>query len=162
MPDPVKKAPPKGGRKGGTTFPRLSLGEAQTYALKLVTKTHAGPQSKDVVFKGVFNSSGPTGAVRASALKQFGLLELDDKGYRATQLAKDIGAAPADKKVPLLRKACVAPAPFKTLYETFQGDEVTKPRIRQQALNLNMHPESVDTCVDLFVSSLGDGKAGYR
>ena len=94
----------------------------------------------------------------AGKLLKNGLLELDDKGYRATQLAKDIGAAPADEKVPLLRKACVAPAPFKTLYETFQGDEVTKPRIRQQALNLNMHPESVDTCVDLFVSSLETAK----
>ena len=159
MPDPAKKTTPKGGRKGGTSFPRISLGDALTYSAKLVAKTHVSAQSKSVVFKGVFDNSGSEGGVRASALKQFGLLESDEKGHRATQLAKDISAAPGDaEKAPLLRRACVGSALFKTLYETFHGDEVTKPKIRQQALSLNVHPESVDTCVDLFVSSLETAK----
>ena len=154
MPDSAKKVPPKGGRKGGTTFPRISLGDALTYSAKLVAKTHSGPQSKNVVFKGVFDNSGPIGGVRASALKQYGLLLVDKRGYLASPLAKAIDAAPDDEKVPLLRTACVAPALFKGLYETFQSDEVTKSKIRQQASNLNVHPEFAETCVDLFVSSM--------
>ena len=54
----------------------------------------------------------------------------------------------------MLRSACIAPTLFKKLYETFQSDEITKSKIRQQASNLNVHPEFADACVDLFVSSM--------
>ncbi len=37
-----KPKPPKGGRKGGTLFPKLNLKQALEYAEKLVSKTHTG------------------------------------------------------------------------------------------------------------------------
>ncbi len=154
MPDTQKKVAPKGGRKGGTTFPRLSLASALKYVEKLVTKTHTGPQAEKVVLKGVFDNIGSDGKIRASALKQFGLLEVDDKGYNASGLAQQVVASPEDEKTPLLRKACLAPAVFKTLYETFHSGEVPKAKIRQQALNVKVHLDAVDSCVDFFVESL--------
>jgi len=35
---------PKGGRKGGTQFPRLDLKQAIEFNKKLVSKTHTAPQ----------------------------------------------------------------------------------------------------------------------
>lgn len=72
---PTKKKPPKGGRKGGTTFPRLALQQALEYAKKLVSRTAISAQPEATVLAGIFGNSGPEGKVRLSALKQFGLLE---------------------------------------------------------------------------------------
>jgi hypothetical protein len=66
---------PKGGRKGGTIFPRLNLKQALEYSKKLVSKTAVAPQPGATILAGVFNNAGPEGKVRLSALKQFGLLE---------------------------------------------------------------------------------------
>lgn len=122
--------------------------------MELTRKTHTGPQAENVIPKGVFDNVGSVGKIRASALKQYGLLEVGDTGYNASELAKQIGAAPGEEKAPLLRKACLAPAIFKTLYDTFQSSTVVKAKIRQQALNLKVHPDAVDSCVDFFVGSL--------
>jgi len=51
-------------------------------------------------------------------------------------------------------KACLVPKPFRTLFDTFQNDKVSRAKIRQQALALDVHPDSADSCVDLFVQSL--------
>lgn len=75
MAENKKHAPPKGGRKGGTRFPQLGLVKALEYCGKLVSKTHTGPQPESIILPGVFNTSGTVGQVRASALKQYGLLE---------------------------------------------------------------------------------------
>jgi hypothetical protein len=92
---PGGKKTPKGGSKGGTRFPRLDMAKALTYSKKLVSKTHNGPQPEQTILVGVFNSKGPMGAVRASALKQYGLMEGDAKGYTASALAREIeGALP--------------------------------------------------------------------
>jgi hypothetical protein len=149
-----KKQMPKGGRKGGTTFPRLALSDALKYAGKLVSKTHVGPQPEGVVLTGVFGTKNSDGKIRASALKQYTLLEVTDQGLVASTLAKQIEAAPEVERVRLFRKACLAPGLFKTLFDTFHGDQVTRARIRQHALGLKVHPESVDDCVEIFVSSL--------
>src|SRR6185437_1227827 len=95
----------KGGRIGGTIFPHLPLQKALEYAAKLVSKTHTGPQPGDEILPGVFGNSGPEGQVRASALKQFGLMEGDSKAYQSTQLAKDIGASLAEERPMLLQRA---------------------------------------------------------
>jgi len=66
---------PKGGRKGGTAYPRLPLSAALEYSDKLVSKTHTGPQPASTILAGVFNNAGPIGFVRAASLRKYGLLE---------------------------------------------------------------------------------------
>jgi len=61
MTDQQKKTMPKGGRKGGTVFPRLTLGKALEYATKLVSKTHIGPQPPNTVLVGVFGTAKSDG-----------------------------------------------------------------------------------------------------
>ena len=63
-------------------------------------------------------------------------------------------AAPKEELSNLYTKACLNPKLFKTLYDTFQGDFVSKAKIRQQAANLQVHPDSLDECVDLFTKSV--------
>jgi hypothetical protein len=154
MTDVKQRKPPKGGRKGGTVFPRINLKQAHEYANKLVAKTHTGAQPEKIILPGVFNSSGPEGRVRASALKQYSLLEGEPTAYQASELAKDLQAAPPEELYPLLQRACLAPARFKALFDTFHNDTVNAAKIRQQAIKLKVHPESADECVRIFVDSL--------
>jgi hypothetical protein len=148
-----KKKMPKGGRKGGAQFPQTSLKQAVEFAKKLVAKTHNEPQPENIILKGVFNSAGPTGKVRASALKQYDLMQGETSAYNATELARSINSAPPEELGPLVRKAFLHPKVFKALFDTFQNDTVSRAKIRQQALQLNVHPDSGDKCVDLFVES---------
>lgn len=146
---------PKGGRKGGSIFPRVALKDAIGYARKLVSKTHTGPQSKDVILSGVFGSGGGRGNVRMSALKQFGFLKGDMKtNFSADDLAKKIAAAPPEELVPLYRQAMLKPKVFKKLFETFHGDKVSKAKLKQRAAELKVHPDETSTCVDLYVAGM--------
>src|SRR6185369_9443831 len=98
------------GRKGGTIFPRIALEEALKYSKKLVSKTAIGSQAEKTILSGVFGNSGGPGKIRLSALKQFGLLDGTVAGYKATQLAKDIEAAPDETaKKTLLCRAMMSP-----------------------------------------------------
>lgn len=154
---PAKNARPmpKGGRKGGTSFPRVALSDALGYAKKLVTKTHAGPQPQDVIFSGVVGAKSGTGAVRIGALKQYGLIKGDAKThYSAEELAKQIVAAPADELPPLYKRAALNPPVFKKIYDAFLGDTVSKAKLRQRASDLTVHPDETANCVDLYVSSM--------
>jgi hypothetical protein len=148
-----KKKPPKGGSKGGTRFPRVKLDKAQEYTKKLVSKTHTGPQPASVILPGVFDSAGPTGGVRASALKQYGLLEGSVKDYKATEIACELNNSTPEEIKEKLSKVFLTPPLFKTLFDTFLSDNVTKARIKSQAGNLKVHPDSLDECVDVFISS---------
>ena len=129
----AKKKTPKGGRKGGSTFPRINLEKALAYADKLVSKTFTGPLPEATILAGVFGSSGPDGQVRASALRQFGLLEGDKKAYKATELAQSINAAPSGEKTPLVQKAFLSSKLFQEIYTTFQDDTVSRAKIKQRA-----------------------------
>src|ERR1035441_1549792 len=100
---PATKKPPKGGRKGGTLFPKINLKQSLDYWKKAVSKTHTGPQPEGTILQGVFGNAGPAGRVRASALKQYGLLEGTVEAYKSTKLARDIDAAPDEDRPPLLR-----------------------------------------------------------
>lgn len=154
---PTKKARqmPKGGRKGGSVFPRLALNDAVTYARKLVSKTHSARQPNDVILSGVIGVKGGIGAVRISALKQYGFLEGDSKtNFAADDLAKRIAAAPPEELVPLYRQAMLKPTVFKKLFDTFHGDVVSKAKLKQRAADLHVHPEETATCVDLYVSGM--------
>jgi hypothetical protein len=162
MADKQKKQMPKGGRKGGTVFPRLDLLRALEYAGKLVSKTHTGPQSQSIVLVGVFGTAGSNGLIRSSALKQYGLLESTDKGIQASSLARAIEAAPAEEQSAHIQKAFLLPRVFRALYDTFHGDTVTRAKLRQQALSLKVHPEAADECIEHFVLSLAAAKLGQE
>lgn len=144
---------PKGGRKGGRQFPQISLKDAAKYATRLVSKTHNGPQPEAIILKGVFDASGPAGGVRASAMKQYGMMDGNADGYKASELAKKIVNAPSEEQSPLLQQALLKPAVFNTLYETFKGDRVSLAKIRQQASSHDVHPDNLTKCVNLFVES---------
>ncbi|UKI06229.1 MULTISPECIES: hypothetical protein [Variovorax] len=146
---------PKGGRKGGSVFPRVSLVDAISYAHKLVSKTHTAPQPQDVILSGVVGSKGGIGAVRMSALKQYGFLKGDVKtNFSADTLAKKISAAPPDELIALYREAVLKPTIFKKLFDTFHGDTVSKAKLKQRAADLKVHPDETISCVDLYVGGM--------
>lgn len=152
----AKKKMPKGGKKGGTRFPQVQLNDAISYAEKLVSKTHGGPQPADIILPGVFGTSGPIGKVRASALIQYNLLEGSPKGYIASELAKEIVAATEEDKQLLLKRALLSVPLYRKLFDTFCDATESKARIRQQALKLKVHPDNSDKCVGLFINSAVD------
>ncbi|SHH61279.1 hypothetical protein SAMN04488109_4626 [Chryseolinea serpens] len=154
MTEQAKRVPPKGGRKGGTLFPKIDLKKAIEYNKKIVSKTHTSPQPESIILPGVFNNNGPDGKIRASALRQFGLLNDDNVKMEATPLGKEIASSPVDEIIPHLQSACLKPKLFKQLYETFKGDTVNFPKLKQQAAKLKVHPDSADECVQIFTSSL--------
>jgi hypothetical protein len=94
------------------------------------------------------------GGVRASALKQYGLLELTAGGYCATDLAKEIVAALPEQRNPLLQRAFLTSKLFKKIFDTHNGDTVSTAKIRQNALGLKVHLDSADECVKLFSESV--------
>jgi hypothetical protein len=151
-----------GGSKGGTRFPRLNLRDALGYSKKLVSKTFGGPQPEATIFVGVFNNKGPEGGVRASALKQYGLMEGDRKGYFASDLAKKIEAVAPEEKADLVRKAFLTPKLFKQMYDTLQPDKVTRAKVRQAAAVVDVHPESLDICVDCFIEGTAHAGLGVK
>ncbi len=159
---PQKHTPPKGGRKGGTVFPRISLEQALQYADKLVSKTHTGPQPEKTILAGVFGNSGTLGKVRVSALKQFGLLEGKPSAYQASPLARSIDAAVEEEKVPLLQRSFLTSKLFSELFTTYNGDTVAKGKLRQHALSLKVHPDSAEECVGLFLESAETAHLGKR
>jgi hypothetical protein len=150
---PATKKPTKGGRRGGTLFPKINLQQAIDYAKKVVSKTHTGPQPEKTILPGVFGNAGPLGKVRASALKQYGLMAGTVEAYKATQLAKDIDAALDGDRFRLLHAAFLHAKLFKDIFETFQGDTVSKAKIEQRAKGLDVHPESAAECAQLFMDS---------
>lgn len=141
---------PKGGRKGGTQFPRIGLEKAAVYSKKLVSKTHTGPQPDSVILKGVFDARGGEGQVRAGAMKQYGLMTGNAEAYEASERAKNLVAAPPDEIKTYLQEAFLNAKVFKTLYDTFVGDTISRAKIRQQAAALDVHPESLDKATQLF------------
>lgn len=146
---------PKGGRKGGSVFPRVALIDAISYALKLVSKTHTAPQPQDVILSGVVGAKSGTGAVRMSALKQYGFLKGDVKtNFSADALAKKISAAPPEELAALYREAVLRPTIFKKLFDTFHGDTVSKAKLKQRAADLKVHPDETATCVDLYLGGM--------
>lgn len=157
------KSMPKGGRKGGSVFPRVTLRQAHEYAKKLVSKTHTGAQPAEVICPGVFDVQPKgKGNVRTSALRQYGWLEGNNEGMQATGAARSLCAAPAEQAVGLMQTACLLPRVFRKLYDTFQGDTVSPAKLRQQALAQNVHPESADECVSIFIDSLEYAQLGKR
>jgi hypothetical protein len=154
MSEKPKKRMPKGGRKGGTTFPRIDLCQALDYAKTLVSKTHSAPQSAEIILPSVFGSSKDIGIIKASALKQFKLMEGNSKAYVASEDSRKISSAPREDVLNLIRKVCLNPHVFNKLYNTFSGVTTSKAKIKQQASDLKVHPDLLDECANLFINSL--------
>jgi hypothetical protein len=146
------KKPFKGGSKGGTRFPRLNIAEALAYSKKLVSKTHNGPQPEQTILVGVFNNKGPEGEVRASAIKQYGLMEGDANGYSASTLARNIEAAIPEQRPALIQSAFLTPKVFRQIYETLQSETASRARVRQAVVNRDVHPDNSDACVECFIA----------
>lgn len=144
-----------GKRKGGTRFPRETLETAAGFAAKLASKTHVSAQPADIIYPGVFNSKvgASTAEIRASALKQFGLMSGTTAAYSATPLAKQLAVAEGAERTRLLRIACLKPAVFAALFKTYHGDRASFANLRQRAGAENVHSEEVGKCVDLFADS---------
>ncbi|UPG94308.1 hypothetical protein [Luteibacter aegosomatissinici] len=127
---------PKGGRKGGTIYPRMSLPDAVKNARKLVSKTHTSPQSEAAIFA-VVGAKGPQGGIKMSALKQYGFMEGDKTShFSASELAKKIESSPDDELRPFLREAALKPPVFRKIFDVFHGDEVTKANLSKGPLSL--------------------------
>ena len=148
---PEKKKMPKGGRRGGTLFPKINLQKALEYSKKLVSKTHNGPQPEQTILVGVFNNKGPGGGVRASALKQYGLMEGDTAAYSASPLARQIEAAIPEERPALTQRAFLTPKLFKQIYDTLQSETASRARVRQVVVTAKVHPDSADECVACFI-----------
>ncbi len=147
-----KKKMPKGGAKGGTRFPQIDLQKALEYGKKLVSKTHNGPQPEQTIWVGVFNTKTSRAGTRASALKQYGLMEGDaSEGYVASQLARDIEGAVPEERRNLVQRAFLTPKLFKQIYDTLQPDTVSRARVRQVVITAKVHPDSADKCVACFI-----------
>ena len=142
-------------RKGGKSYPRISLEDVIEYSGKLVAKTHSGPLKGEMVYPGVLNTKldSSTGQIRASALKQFGFLTGTMAGYSATPLAKQLAVAEGEERRRLLRMACLRPPVFAALFKTYNGDLVTLAMLRQRAGAENVHSQNVAECVSLFAES---------
>lgn len=150
-----KRVMPKGGRKGGAIFPRIPLKDAVAFARKLVSKTHVSAQPRDVILSGVVGAKGTRGNIRISALKQFGFLKGDSKSnYSANELAKRVDSAPPEELVELYRISALKPTIFNAIFDTFQGDVVTRAKLKQRAADLKVHPDETENCVEVYISSL--------
>lgn len=144
----------KGGVRGGARFPKQALDLAVGWSNKLVSKTHSGPQPSDIILSGVFGSTSTTSEVKASTLRQFGLLDGAKAGYFATELAKKIKAAPAEDLSNLYKVAALHPPIFKSLFDTFHGDEVSRAKIKQRLSGLKVHPDATDDCAETYANTM--------
>jgi hypothetical protein len=156
MSEPSKpaKAMPKGGRTGGAIFPRMNLETAVGHAKRLVSKTHLGPQAKDIVYSGVLDAKGPTGDIKLSALKQFGFsIGNTEGGFGASEPAKKMASAPPEELAAHLRAAVLRPKIFKSLFDTYHGNVVTRAKLKQRTADLNVHPDQTEACVDIYLQS---------
>ncbi|WP_439571346.1 hypothetical protein [Sphingomonas sp.] len=124
------------------------------WAKKLVAKTHGGPQTADIIYAGVLETKGTRGEVKASALRQFNLMDGPKEAYSATDLAKKITAAPPEELTPLLKQAALFPPLFKSIFDTFHGDTFSIGKLKQRASELNVHPENVESAISIYCSSL--------
>jgi hypothetical protein len=46
------------------------------------------------------------------------------------------------------------PSVFSKLHNTFHGENVSIAKLRQQALACDIHPDSAEECIDIFIDSL--------
>lgn len=60
--------------------------------------------------------------------------------------------------LPLYQEAALRAAVFKELFNTFQGDPVTKARLRQRVSDLNVHPDAAEARVDTYLDTMSTAR----
>lgn len=154
-PEPKQRVMPKGGRKGGTIFPKILLDDIVPLAKRLVSKTHVSRQTRDMLMAGVVQTKGSNADVKISAMKQYGFLEGDNKNlYAATELAKKVSHADADELQTHLQEAMMQPKVFKLLFDTYHSDTISRVKLKQRAADLKVHPDETATCIDIYVAGM--------
>jgi hypothetical protein len=153
---------PRGGRKGGQTFPRVALREAVSYAHRLVSEVGAGAQPRQSLLAKVLGTTSARGAVKLSAMKQFGLLEGDLRSlFRPTLLARALACDHGGPGLALMRQAALKPKVFRELFSTFQGRTINRVDVRHRAQALGVHSDSALICVSLYVRSLETAQLAF-
>lgn len=145
-----------GGKKGGTRFPNYSLKQVLPNLKEFISKTHSKPITIQQLNAGVFNigADSDSGKIRFSSMKQFALAEGEYQSIKSTQLATNIVVASEEDKLKHIRTAFLHVAPFKNVFETFQGSTVPKARISSYSVSpLKVHPDLADKFVESFLDS---------
>jgi hypothetical protein len=134
----------------------LTLEKAAEYAARLAGKTHNGSEPAGIIYPGVFGTAADsaTGAIRASALKQFGFLEGKLDAITATALARQLAVTEGTERQPILQRACITPPLFNTLFKTYRGDRVSLAKLKQKAGEERVHPDNLERCVTTFADSV--------
>ena len=152
---------PRPRKRGGAMFPRITLEEAVRFAQTLRSIKYERPLPREIVFPAVFNARSWLGSVRASALKQYGLMDGNVKGYRATDLAGQILSASGKERLFFLQTACLNPRVFGGLSAavnlfdgSVDGRRIPLSRLSEEVANLNVHVDSVRDCVKIYTDSL--------
>lgn len=148
-----KSRPANFKKRGGTRFPGVDLSKAEKYAKSLASKTHSAPQDAKIIMKGVFDASGSPGDIRLSACRQFGFVKGANKVLEASPSARELYAATDEQREIILQKAFLTPPIFQKLHTAFQGDIRSMAELKQQAGKFEVHPESLDKCIDCFIAS---------
>lgn len=147
----------KRGRKGGTPFPRYSLSHMNAFLKALISKTHTATINMDQLSAGVFGigAKSDIGKIKASAMKQFGLLEGDYTKFKAPELATKIEMSEGVEKITLLQQAFFNVKVFKNAFDTFKNSTIDKGKISQYAVStLKIHPDMKDEFVKVLVESV--------
>jgi hypothetical protein len=143
----------KGSPKGGTRFPMQGLSDCLEWNKKLVSKTHLSAQPEDLILSGVVGSTSSLGKVRISSMKQFGLIDGNAKAYAASDLAKQLNSSPEEEVMALIRSCFFKPPLFEKIFETFQGDTVSKAKLKQRAADLSVHPDKCEQAIEQYCDS---------
>lgn len=107
-----------------------------------------------MILAAVVGAKSGVGLVKVSALKQFGLMDGDSKGYFATPLAKSLAGVPSGEEKAILATAALSPPIFKKCFDTYHGDSVSRGKLRQRFFDLGVHPDLAEKCTDIYVDSL--------
>lgn len=146
----------KRGKKGGTQFPRYSLKHLSQFLENILGKTHTSTITIEQLNAGVFgvSASSPTGKVKCSALKQFGLLSGDYKKLDSTDLCSALAMSDGNEQITNYQKALKNVSVFADALKTFQNSSAEKSKIAQYAVStLKVHPDMKDDFVKVFVES---------
>jgi hypothetical protein len=146
----------KGGKKGGTQFPKYSLKHLFPLLKTLVSKTHSTTINIEQLSAGVFGigAKSDTGKIKSSALKQFGLIEGDYAKFSATELAAQISILDGDEQLNCLQQAFNNVKVFNNSYNTFQDSKTEKSKIAQYAVStLKIHPDLKEDFLKVLLES---------
>lgn len=144
-------------KKGGTLFPKYSLGEVIERLNRFVEKTHTGTIDLAELNSGVFGlkAKSSSGKIRLSAMRQFGLASGINDKLKASGLAKQISVnKEGQERESLLQQAFFSVKSFSDVFSTFSGDTVTLDKVAVYAVTpVGVHPANKDSFAEIFAKS---------